>query len=141
MAPVLLCSGFSTMSLLFSKAKENHPLENGSLEELHGLLPEPLFLRALCLERKRAERSRKPFVLMLLEAREPFQNGSEDNVLDRTVSAIYSSIRETDLAGWYKLNFTLGVIFTELGGADKKSILTALRLKATAALQSNLHTE
>ena len=111
------------------------------LEELHGLLPEPLFLRALCLERKRAERSRKPFVLMLLEAREPFQDGNEDNVFDKTVAAIHSSIRETDLAGWYKVNFTLGVIFTELGLADKKSILAALRLKATAALQCTLHTE
>jgi len=111
------------------------------LEELHGLLPEPLFLRALCLERKRAERSRKPFVLMLLGAKEPFQNGNEDNVFDKTAAAIHSSIRETDLAGWYKVNVTLGVIFTELGGTDRKSILTALRLKATAALQSNLHTE
>src|SRR5207247_4995462 len=74
------------------------------LDELHGLLPEPLFLRALCLERKRAERSRKPFVLMLLEARQPFQNGNEDSVFDKTVSAIHSSIREPDLAGWYKVN-------------------------------------
>jgi lipopolysaccharide/colanic/teichoic acid biosynthesis glycosyltransferase len=111
------------------------------LEDLHGLLPEPMFLRALCLERKRAERSRKLFVLMVLDAREPFRNGDEDNVLDATVSAIYSSIRETDLAGWYKVNRALGVIFTELGAADKKSILTALRAKVTAALRSNLHTD
>jgi lipopolysaccharide/colanic/teichoic acid biosynthesis glycosyltransferase len=111
------------------------------LEELHGLLPEPMFLRALCLERKRAERSRKPFVLMLLEAREPFQNGNQDNVLDRTVAAIYSSIRETDLAGWYKVNLTLGVIFTELGAANMKSILSALRAKVTVALEANLRGE
>jgi lipopolysaccharide/colanic/teichoic acid biosynthesis glycosyltransferase len=111
------------------------------LEELHGLLPEPMFLRALCLERKRAERSRKLFVLMLLEARTPFQNGNEDKVLDETVTAIYSSIRETDLTGWYKENLALGVIFTELGTADMQSILRALRAKATAALESHLHGE
>jgi exopolysaccharide biosynthesis polyprenyl glycosylphosphotransferase len=111
------------------------------LEELHGLLPEPMFLRALCLERKRAERSRKLFVLMLLEAKVPFQSGKKDIVLDKTVSAIYSSIRETDLAGWYKVNLGLGVLFTELGATDKKSILRALRAKVTAALQSNLHKE
>jgi lipopolysaccharide/colanic/teichoic acid biosynthesis glycosyltransferase len=110
------------------------------LEELHGLLPEPMFLRALCLERKRAERSRKLFVLMLVEARKPLQNGNEANVLDKTVSAIYSSIRETDLVGWYRLNLVLGVIFTELGAADKESILTALRAKVTGALQSKLRT-
>src|SRR2546422_5516508 len=139
MAPVLLCVGLSTMSLLFSKAKENHPLEKGSLTELHGLLPEPMFLRALCLERKRAERSRKFFVLMLLDQGKPSQNGN--GVLKKTVSAILSSIRETDIAGWYTGNTALGVIFAELGAADKKSILTALRAKVTSALRSNLRAE
>ncbi len=141
MAPVLLCVGLSTMSLLFSKAKENHPLENGSLTELHGLLPEPMFLRALCLERKRAERSRKFFVLMLLDQGKPSQNGNGAGVLKKTVSAILSSIRETDIAGWYTGNTALGVIFAELGAADKKSILTALRAKVTTALRSNLRAE
>src|SRR5437773_6018696 len=120
--------GLSPIKRLLSKAKLGS--DEGLEHEPQGLLPEPLFLRALCLERKRAERSRKPFVLMLLEARDPFQDGNEDNVFDKTVAAIHSSIRETDLAGWYKVNFTLGVIFTELGLADKKSILAALRLKA-----------
>ena len=129
------------MSLLFSKAKENHPLENGSLTELHGLLPEPMFLRALCLERKRAERSRKFFVLMLLDQGKPSQNGNGAGVLKKTVSAILSSIRETDIAGWYTGNTALGVIFAELGAADKKSILTALRAKVTTALRSNLRAE
>src|SRR5256885_12614541 len=116
MAPVLLCGGLYTMSLLFSKAKENHPLVNG-------LLPEPMFLRALCLERKRAERSRKFFVLMLLDQGPPPQNGNGAGVLKKTVSAILSSIRETDIAGWYTGNTALGAIFAELGAADKKSIL------------------
>src|SRR5438876_4355644 len=141
MAPVLLCGVLSTMSLLFPKAKENHPLGNGSANGLHGLLPEPMFLRALCLERKRAERSRKFFVLMLLDQGKPSQNGNGAGVLKKTVSAILSSIRETDIAGWYTGNTALGVIFAELGAADKKSILTALRAKVTTALRSTLHTE
>src|SRR2546428_6266006 len=119
----------------------NRSLENGSLTELHGLLPEPMFLRALCLERKRAERSRKFFVLMLLDQGKPSQNGNGAGVLKKTVSAILSSIRETDIAGWYTGNTALGVIFAELGAADKKSILTALRAKVTTALRSNLRAE
>src|SRR6266700_3961923 len=127
MAPVLLGSGLSTMSLLFSKAKENHPLVNG-------LLPEPLFLRALCLERKRAERSRKLFVLMLLDAAKSFPGSNGDNVLlNKAVSAIFPSIRETDSGGWYKEDTALGVIFVELGAMDKQSILIALRIKVIAA--------
>src|SRR6266705_3958420 len=119
----------------------NRSLENGSLTELHGLLPEPMFLRALCLERKRAERSRKFFVLMLLDQGKPSQNGNGAGVLKKTVSAILSSIRETDIAGWYTGNTALGVIFAELGASDKKAILTALRAKVTTALRSNLRAE
>src|SRR3989441_7255824 len=119
----------------------NRSLENGSLTELDGLLPESMFLRALCLERKRAERSRKFFVLMLLDQGKPSQNGNGHGVLKKTVSAILSSIRETDIAGWYTRNTALGVIFAELGAADKKSILAALRAKVTTALRSNLRTE
>src|SRR2546425_9670221 len=104
-------------------------------------LSEPMFLRALCLERKRAERSRKLFVLMLLHPEEPLSDGNGAHVLDKTVSSILYSIRETDIAGWYKADSTLGVIFSELGTADKKSILAALRAKVTAALRSNLQPE
>ena len=117
------------------------PLNKGSLNELHALLPEPMFLRALCLERKRAERSRKLFVLMLLDPGDPVQHGNSNSSLPKTVAAIFASIRETDIAGWYKEKAALGVIFAELGAADKKSVLAALRAKVTAALQSSLRTE
>jgi lipopolysaccharide/colanic/teichoic acid biosynthesis glycosyltransferase len=52
-----------------------------------------------------------------------------------------ASIRETDIVGWYEEASVLGVIFAELGGADKKSIVTALRAKVTSALKSHLNTE
>src|SRR5256885_9395357 len=98
----------------------------GSAERLEhepqGLLSEPMFLRALCLERKRAERSRKPFVLMLLDSGQPFLNGNGSNLRSKAVAALLSSIRETDIPGWYKDDAVLGVIFSELGTADKKSI-------------------
>src|SRR5947208_3508751 len=117
------------------------PLNKDSLNELHALLPEPMFLRALCLERKRAERSRKLFVLMLLDPGDPIEHGNSNSSLPKTVAAIFASIRETDVAGWYKENAALGVIFAELGAADKKSVLAALRAKVTAALESSLRTE
>src|SRR5437879_3733325 len=133
------------MKLFSSKPKPGsyEPLDwpssgNGSANEPHGLLREPIFLRALCLERKRAERSRKPFVLMLLDPLTP-QDGNGDNALNRTVAAICSSIRETDIVGWYKAHSVFGVIFAELGAADRASIVSALRAKITAALQSGLN--
>jgi len=128
------------VNLLLTKAKLG---SNGSLNKPQGLLPEPMFLRALCLERKRAERSRRLFVLMLLDPGNPSQNGNGNghNPLNKTVSALCSSIRETDITGWYKDHSALGVIFTEFGAADKKSVLNALRARVTAALRSNLSPE
>src|SRR5713101_9659364 len=87
--------GFPDLKSLFSAASRN-----GSANEANGLLPQPLFIRALRLERKRAERSRKPFVLMLLDLPAPLRNGKGGgNLLNKTVPAILSSIRETDIAG------------------------------------------
>jgi lipopolysaccharide/colanic/teichoic acid biosynthesis glycosyltransferase len=110
-------------------------------EQRPALLAEPMFLRALCLERKRAERSRKLFVLMLLSEGTVSGNGNAASVLTKTAAAILPSIRETDIAGWYTAHLVFGVIFAELGAADKASVLTALRAKVTAALQSDLDPE
>ena len=120
----------------------NSPAQNTqAMNERDTLLPEVMFLRALSLERKRAERSRKLFVLMLLEPVQPMSNSNGHSAFSMTVSAISSSIRETDIAGWYKERSALGVIFAELGTADKTSILAALRAKVTAALESSLRAE
>ena len=82
--------GLSPIKRLLSKARlgRYERLEH----EPQGLLSEPMFLRALCLERKRAERSRKPFVLMLLVQGGPSHNGNGVGALNKTVSAIVASI-------------------------------------------------
>ena len=66
----------------------------------------------LTLERRRAERSRKPFVLMLLDAN--LENGTAEEILRQAVDIVVASKRETDLVGWYKQGAILGVIFTEV---------------------------
>jgi len=102
------------------------------------LLPEPLFLRALSLERRRSERSGKRFLLMMVEFGAPARNGAAEDLRDKTVAAILTRIRETDLPGWYAANETLGVIFTELGAAEERSALRTVRGRVMVALESNL---
>jgi exopolysaccharide biosynthesis polyprenyl glycosylphosphotransferase len=99
-------------------------------------LPEPIFLEVLCRERKRAERSRNPFVFMLIE--EPSRNGNHKTILARAAAAIRPNIRETDIAGWYKQDTILGGLFLELGGASTSIALQALKTKVQAALQEKL---
>jgi len=92
----------------------------------------------LFLERKRSERSEKPFVLMLLESTKLLKYGDE-SVFDRVLSALVSSTRDTDAKGWYEEHSTIGVIFTELGSkADGKSVAGALLSKVTTSLTSTL---
>jgi len=104
-------------------------------------LPEPAFLEALCLERKRAERSRRLFVLMALHLAEPLENRDGANVLAKSAGAISAAIRDTDIPGWYEQHSAFAVIFTELGAADRKSVLSALREKVTTTLRSTLRTD
>src|SRR5262252_2520002 len=78
------------------------------------LLREEIFRAMLALERRRAERSRQPFVLMLLDtsAVDPEQRGSA--LFEQLASVVAGAIRESDLIGWYEEDAVLAVIFTEL---------------------------
>ena len=103
------------------------------------LAAETHFLQALSLERKRAERSGQHFLLMLLEGSEVFGGPRPDGrVLSAVTQALGSSIRETDLFGWYRQDEALGVIFTELNGADVASTIKVLNTKVETALRGHL---
>src|ERR1700737_2748449 len=74
-------------------------------------VPENVFHSMLKLERRRAERSGKKFVLMLIDAN--LENGSAAGILKEAGDVIVASKRETDLIGWVKGRPFLGVIFPE----------------------------
>jgi exopolysaccharide biosynthesis polyprenyl glycosylphosphotransferase len=134
----------STQKSLTHRRGEEHRPDKGSPEEVQDhLFSEPAFLRTLSLERKRAERSRKSFVLMLLDLDKLIQNenGNGSTIVARTAFEILSVIRETDSPGWFKDNRVLGIIFAELGTASRQSILAALNTKITAALHVTLQPE
>ena len=104
--------------------------------EPEGLLAENVFHSMLTLERRRAERSRKPFVLMLLDAN--LENGTAEQILRQAVDIVVSSKRETDLVGWYKQGAILGVIFTEVNLEGELSITETLRTKVETVFVKHL---
>jgi lipopolysaccharide/colanic/teichoic acid biosynthesis glycosyltransferase len=106
------------------------------------ILPEETFLNMLRHERKRTERSRRPFVLMLLEAVGLLKDGYQHQLLDTVIRALSQSTRETDLIGWYRDRAVVGVLFTEIGATpDGKSVTSALLGKVHTALASTLSIE
>jgi lipopolysaccharide/colanic/teichoic acid biosynthesis glycosyltransferase len=99
---------------------------------------EDVFKRTIAVERKRTERSREPFLLMLLEAGNHQASEKNGRVLDSILSVLLSSIRETDIIGWYKDRTIGGVIFTGLTGNDKNSILGVILSKVSTTLRAQL---
>ena len=80
------------------------------------LIPAKTFRRMLCQERKRSERSRKCFILMLVRAKSAAEGNA--SALQRVAGQLVAVIRETDILGWFETGISAGVIFNELGSAD-----------------------
>jgi lipopolysaccharide/colanic/teichoic acid biosynthesis glycosyltransferase len=99
---------------------------------------EETFLAVLGLERKRTERSRRSFVLMLLE----YGENNPCEIAERVFNALSVKVRETDVCGWYKDQSVIGVIFTEVGAAGEgKAIARVLSRKVNSILAETLTTE
>ena len=102
------------------------------------VLSEETFKRTIVIERKRTERSKKPFLLALLEVADHQSSQENGRILDGMVNAMLLSSRETDVIGWYKDRTTVGVLFTDLVATEKSSILSVILSKVTISLQDRL---
>jgi lipopolysaccharide/colanic/teichoic acid biosynthesis glycosyltransferase len=104
---------------------------------IQGFYNEDYFNRMLSLERKRTQRSRKPFLMMLLDISKlvnPHPNLVVINGIGRVLDA---GIRETDVRGWYRKGRVIGVLFTELEsacGAVRDKIFAKLLLSMAAEI-------
>jgi exopolysaccharide biosynthesis polyprenyl glycosylphosphotransferase len=102
-----------------------------------GILSEEAFIRRLHLEQRRTERSRRPFVFVLLES-EVLSQKNEDESQKRLLHALSSSIRETDLVGWYEHGSAIGVIFTETREDTTRALGDSLVNKIRGLLEREL---
>jgi lipopolysaccharide/colanic/teichoic acid biosynthesis glycosyltransferase len=125
-------------SLQASVVKHSHDFDGVSAQD-DVAVSEKTFHSLLTLERRRAQRSRKPFVLMLLDTN--LENGATAGILKQALEVLVVSKRETDLAGWYKDRFILGVIFTEVNVEGEHPIIDTLRSKIETALTTHLGPE
>ena len=105
------------------------------------VLSEESFQHMLSLERKRTERSRKAFLLMLLDTGASGNGASNTKRLENIVSTLLVNTRETDITGWYKDRGILGVMFTDLEIEEKDSILKTMLQRVSVGLSENLSFE
>ncbi len=109
--------------------------------QTYSVLGEEPFHRMIALERKRTERSGKPFLLMLLDAGHCLPSDRNGRVLGKILSALSLSTRETDVTGWYKTHSIVGVMFTDISADDRESILGTMMSRVSETLRNNLSLE
>jgi exopolysaccharide biosynthesis polyprenyl glycosylphosphotransferase len=103
----------------------------------HDICPENEFLRLLCLERRRSERSGRPLCLVLLDGIAIVESYIRQTAFRQVSNNLRSSVRETDAIGWYKEESTMGALFSDLNSADNL-VVSLLREKVMKVLMDSL---
>jgi exopolysaccharide biosynthesis polyprenyl glycosylphosphotransferase len=112
-----------------------------SLAQTSDILPQEAFHKMITLERKRTERSRKPFVLMLLDTGTEHPSDKNARLLVDVLNALAASTRETDVTGWYATGAVVGVMYTEIAVCDRSSIVATMLARVSNSLRENLGLE
>jgi lipopolysaccharide/colanic/teichoic acid biosynthesis glycosyltransferase len=100
------------------------------------VLAEEEFVSLLYLERRRAERAKTRYVLMLLDVKYAIEaKRCTSAQIARTLCEI---MRETDVIGWYVQDSLIGIIGTEIGQASAQEVRKALSEKFRRALLPTL---
>jgi lipopolysaccharide/colanic/teichoic acid biosynthesis glycosyltransferase len=105
------------------------------------VLNQEAFHRVISLERRRTERSRKPFVLMLLDMGDHLPTQATAKSLGKLLAGVSICTRATDVAGWYKADSIIGVMFTEIALDDRKTIVSTMISRVSEMLRSHLSLE
>jgi lipopolysaccharide/colanic/teichoic acid biosynthesis glycosyltransferase len=105
------------------------------------VLHEDAFVSMLYLERRRAERAQKCFVLMLVDVTRAIADGQRNRTLSKITNALVRVTRETDILGWYLEDHLIGLIGTEIGEAKSKTVQSRMLEKVQSSLSQTLAPE
>ena len=105
-----------------------------------GLLCEMNFKEMIDLERKRKERSKKSFLLGLINI-DKASKGSSNGFVREVVSALSLVTREIDIKGWYRYSSVIGILITEIGDDDLSELKEVLQKRLVGILQNSLAIE
>lgn len=105
------------------------------------LLAEDAFVSMLYLERRRAERAKKRFVLILLDVKAVIADGQKQRAVAKLAKALTNATRETDIIGWYLEDDLLGIIGTEIGKSSTETVQIRMLDKLRRAFRESLGPE
>ena len=128
----------STTSTKPQSAKGLSQPQNGL--DLKEVLAEEVFRRMISLERKRSERTQRPFVLFLMDTGRTQPTEKNGQILLDILSALQTATRETDIMGWHETNSVVGVMFTEIA-LENNLILSTVLGRISDVLRPRLTSE
>lgn len=106
--------------------------------EARVMLNEEAFRRMITVERKRTERTKEPFLLMLLEPVDHQPSQAAQTILEKAAAILSSSTRDTDVAGWYEDRAIVGVIYIGLPDNSRISIQSMILNRVNSTLKAAL---
>jgi len=105
------------------------------------ILSQTAFHRVISIERRRTERSRKPFLLMLLDMGDHLSSETSGKNVNKLLAALAIATRETDIPGWYEEDRVVGVMFTEICFDNRETIVSTMIARLSDILRNNLSLE
>lgn len=105
-------------------------------------LDEDSFQRMIAFERKRSERSKIAYALLLVTADGALPIDQKQALLAKVAKVLTTRVRNTDLTGWHRTNSVVGIIFTDVAADRKNSVVSEILDTVNNTLRVNLtHTE
>lgn len=105
-----------------------------------GILPEDQFHKMVRLERKRAKRSAKPFLLIHLDVTRLLGDG-DAKARRKVLETLVSATRGTDIIGWSKRETVIGMMFIEVGEEVNSTVMATMLVRVSDALRNILALE
>jgi lipopolysaccharide/colanic/teichoic acid biosynthesis glycosyltransferase len=105
------------------------------------VLNEDAFVSMLYLERRRAERAQKRYVLMLIDVKDALSAKLKLSTSEKITQTLCEITRETDIIGWYLQDNLIGVIGTDIGRASSQEVRDTISAKFRRAFSEILGPE
>ena len=109
------------------------PSNNADEVSTRMILSEDAFMSMLYMERRRAERAPRRYVLLMVDVRDAISDKHKIRTVEKITRTLCSITRETDIIGWYVYDHILGVIATEIGKATSAEVRERISQKFRAA--------
>jgi lipopolysaccharide/colanic/teichoic acid biosynthesis glycosyltransferase len=109
------------------------PTNNADEVSTRMMLSEDAFMSMLYLERRRAERAQKRYVLLMVDVKDAISDKQKTRTVEKITRTLCTVTRETDIIGWYVYDHILGVIATEIGKATASEVRERITQKFRAA--------